>query len=270
MTTTVQEEIKEIKNEEQNLGAEEVLLVQEMAENGLLYGLNKSKTHPKMRQHIYTTRSGVEIINLESSVKKLAEAREFLKTVSASGKSVLIVGTTAATKNAVKEIAEKTGCPYVNERWLGGTLTNFKAIGERIKHYNRLVSDKETGALNKYTKKERVLIEKKLEKMRSLFEGISKVTELPGALLILDINSNDTAAHEAKELNIPIVALTNTDTDPTSVKYAIPCNNRLESSVQWILNNLNDSLIKAVIAPVQKEAPKAFRPEAKREESQTK
>ena len=141
---------------------------------------------------------------------------------------------------------------------------------ERIKHYNRLVSDKETGALNKYTKKERVLIEKKLEKMKSLFEGISKVTELPGALLILDINSNDTAAHEAKELNIPIVALTNTDTDPTSVKYAIPSNNRLESSVQWILNNLNDSLIKAVVAPVQKEAPKAFKPEAKKEEPQTK
>ncbi len=269
MTTTVQEEIKEIKNEEQNLGAEEVLLVQEMAENGLLYGLNKSKTHPKMKPYIYTTRSGVEIINLESSVKKLAEAREFLKNVSASGKSVLLVGTTPAAKNAVKEIAEKTGCPYVNERWLGGTLTNFKAISERIKHYNKLVSDRETGALNKYTKKERVLIEKKLEKMKNLFEGISKVTELPGAMLILDIKDNDTAAREAKELNIPIVALINTDTDPTYVNYAIPSNNRLESSVQWVLNNLNDSLIKVVAAPVQKEAPKA-RPEVKREEPQTK
>ncbi len=252
MTTTVQEEIKETKNEEQNLGAEEVLLVQEMAENGLLYGLNKSKTHPKMRPFIYTTRSGVEIINLESSVKKLAETREFLKAISASGKSILLVGTSPASKNAVKEIAEKTGCPYVNERWLGGTLTNFKAISERIKHYNRLVADKESGALNKYTKKERVLIERKLEKMRTLFEGISKVTELPGAVFVMDIQDNEIAAHEAKELNIPVVALANTDIDPTSVNRVVPCNNRLEGSVRWILNNLNDSLIKVVIAPVQK------------------
>lgn len=248
--TTVQEEIKEIpKNEVPALSAEDVLSVQEMAENGLLYGLNKSKTHPKMRPYIYATRSGVEVINLELSVKMLASAAEFLKGISASGKSILVVGTTPATKNTVKEIADKTGCHYVNERWLGGTLTNFKAISERIKHYNKLLADKESGALNKYTKKERVLIDKQMEKMRLLFEGISKMTELPGALLILDLHENGIAAHEAKELGIAVVALTNTDLNPNSVNYAIPCNNRLENGVRWVLNYLSGSLVKSVVAP---------------------
>ena len=261
--TTVQEEIKEIqKNEAPTLSAEDVLSVQEMAENGLLYGLNKSKTHPKMRPYIYATRSGVEVINLELSVKMLGAAAEFLKGISASGKSVLIVGTSPSAKVAVKEIAEKTGCHYVNERWLGGAMTNFKAISERIKHYNKLLADRESGALNKYTKKERVLLDKQMEKMRLLFEGISKMTELPGALLILDLHENGIAAHEAKELGIPVVALTNTDLDPTSVNYAIPCNNRLENGIRWILNHLSSSLVKSVISPA---APKFAAEKAKQE-----
>lgn len=253
--TTVQEEIKEIpKNDAPALSAEDVLSVQEMAENGLLYGLNKSKTHPKMRPYIYATRSGVEVINLELSIKMLHSAAEFLKSVSASGKSILIVGTSPAAKVAVKEIAEKTGCSYVNERWLGGTLTNFKAISERIKHYNKLLADKESGALNKYTKKERVLLDKQMEKMRLLFEGISKMTEIPGALFILDLHDNVIASREAKEVGIPVIALTNTDLDPTSVNYAIPCNNRLENGIRWILNHLSGSLVKSAVAPIAQRA----------------
>jgi small subunit ribosomal protein S2 len=199
--TTIQEETKEIQveSEGQSLSAEEVLLLQEMAEAGLLYGLMKGKTHPKMKPWIFATRSGVEIINLENTVKELQKAKEFLRSVSASGKSILIVGTSSASKGAVKEAALKAGQSFVNERWLGGTLTNFRAIETRIKYYNKLVVDRESGALNKYTKKERVLLDKKIEKMRLLFEGISGMTELPKAVFILDIQKTKLPRERRKE-----------------------------------------------------------------------
>ncbi|MDD4931254.1 MAG: 30S ribosomal protein S2 [Candidatus Colwellbacteria bacterium] len=244
--TSTQEEIKEIQKPEavESLTTEEILLLQEMAEAGLLYGLMKSKTHPKMKSHIFAIRSGVEIINLESSIKCIEKAGEFLKSIIASGKSVIIVGTSPATKGPVKEMAMKVGMPYVSERWLGGTITNFKVISERIKYYNKLIADRESGALNKYTKKERVLLDKKIEKMRLLFEGISAMSELPGALLVLDPKENKIAIYEAKELKIPVIALMNTDNDPSFVEYCIPGNNRLTKSVSWVLNYLESALRK--------------------------
>lgn len=244
--TLTQEETKEVQKVEpvESLTTEEILLLQEMAEAGLLYGLSKSKTHPKMRPYIFATRSGVEIINLEASIKSLAKSVEFLKSIVASGKSVLLVGTSPAAKNIVKEVAVKAGVSYVNERWLGGTLTNFKNILERIKHYNKLIADRESGALNKYTKKERVLLDKKIEKMRLLFEGVSGMTELPGVVIVLDPQVNQIAIMEAKEVKIPVIGLINTEMDPAFVSSAIPGNNRLTKSVEWVLNHLEPSLKK--------------------------
>ncbi|MFA5052611.1 MAG: 30S ribosomal protein S2 [Parcubacteria group bacterium] len=224
------------------LSAEEVLLLQEMAEAGLLYGLAKSKTHPEMKSRIFATRSGTEIINLENTIKELERAAAFLKSISSSGKKIIIVGTSPAAKFAAKEFGTKLDLPYVAERWLGGTLTNFKAIEGRIKYYNKLLSDKESGALQKYTKKERVLLDKKIEKMRLLFEGLTKMTGLPGAVLVLDVQSNKTAIREAHVTNIPVVAIINTDTDPKIADYPVSANNRLGESVKWIMNYLEDSL----------------------------
>jgi small subunit ribosomal protein S2 len=251
--TTTQEEIKEtqVVPEGQNLSAEEVLLLQDMAEAGLLYGLMKGKTHPGMKPWIFATRSGVEIINLENTVKELAKAEEVLKKITASGKSVLIVGTSSAAKMAAKEFATEAGQPFVAERWLGGTLTNFKVIEGRIKYYNKLIADKESGALNKYTKKERILLDKKMEKMRLLFEGLSGMTGLPGAVFILDIRENKLAAREARGVGIPVIAVVNTDTDPKSVDYPIPANNRLSEGIRWILDHLKGSLKKAPAVPAE-------------------
>jgi small subunit ribosomal protein S2 len=262
--TTTQEETKDLPRSEtdspesesnqatpeNNLSAEEVLLLQEMAEAGLLYGLSKAKTHPKMKPWIFATRSGVEIINLENTVKELGKTAAILKSISSAGKQIMIVGTSPSVKMAAKEFGAELNQPFVSERWLGGTLTNFRIIENRIKYYNKLIADRESGALNKYTKKERVLFDKKLEKMKTFFEGISNMTGLPGAVLILDIQANKTAAREARGMNIPVIALVNTDTDPNIVDYAIPANNRLGEGIRWIMNHLKDSLKKVqVIAP---------------------
>ncbi|MDD5098997.1 MAG: 30S ribosomal protein S2 [Candidatus Colwellbacteria bacterium] len=238
--TTIQEEIKETPKTEQqeSLTTEEILLLQEMVEAGLSYGLAKSKTHPGMKPYIFMTRSGVEIINLESSIKLLSKAAEFLKSIVSSGKSVLIVGTAPAAKNAVKDVSSRVGTPFVSERWLGGTITNFKVISSRIKHFNKLIADRESGAFGKYTKKERVLLDKKIEKMRLLFEGLSSISDLPGALIVLDPQENEIAIAEAKELGIPVVALANTDINPKKADYIIPGNNRLAKSVEWVLSYL--------------------------------
>lgn len=256
--TTIQEETKDLSAdlgvaapEEKNLSAEEVLLLQEMAESGLLYGLSKRKTHPKMKPWIFATRSGIEIINLEDTVREIGKAAAFLKSVSSAGKQIIIVGTSPATKAAAREFGAELGQPFVAERWLGGTLTNFRVIEGRIKYYNRLIADRESGALSKYTKKERVMFDKKLEKMKTFFEGIANMTELPGAVFILDIQANKTAAREARAMKIPVVALVNTDTDPAVADYPIPTNNRLGEGIRWIMGHLKDSLKKApVVASV--------------------
>ncbi|MFA4999565.1 MAG: 30S ribosomal protein S2 [Parcubacteria group bacterium] len=252
--TTTQEETKDLAEteasvtpEKTSLSAEEVLLLQEMAEAGLLYGLTKSKTHPEMKSRIFATRSGVEIINLENTIKELEAAAELLKSISASGKQIIIVGTSPSAKTVAKEFGIELDEPYVAERWLGGTLTNFRAIEGRIKYYNKLLSDKESGALNKYTKKERVVLDKKIEKMKSLFEGMANMTALPGAVFILDIQANKTAAREARAMNIPVVAIINTDADPKLVDYPISANNRLSEGNRWLMNYLKESFKKTPV-----------------------
>jgi len=267
---TIQEELKDSAREEESsetkdskivfaenkLSAEEVLLLQEMAEAGVLYGLAKGKTHPKMKPWIFTTRSGVEIINLENTIKEIVKAMSVLKSISAAGKQIIIVGTSPSAKSVARELGVELNQPFVTERWLGGTLTNFRIIETRVKYYNKLTADKESGALNKYIKKERILLEKKLEKMKIFFEGIANMNALPGAVFILDIQANKTAAREARAMGIPIVALVNTDTDPTVADYPIPANNRLNSSIRWIVNYLKDSLQKVSVTtslPIQQE-----------------
>lgn len=253
--TIIQTETKDSSNSEalltsesRPLSAEEILLLQDMAEAGILYGLNKSKTHPKMRPSILTTRSGVEIINLENTIKELEKASLRLKSVSSAGKSIIIVGTSPVVKSITRDFGLELKQPFVAERWLGGTLTNFNIIENRIKHYNKLIADRDSGALDKYTKKERLLIDKKLEKMKVFFEGIANMTRIPGAMIILDIKANLSAAREGLALGIPVIAFVNTDTNPDIVNYPIPANNRLSTSIRWMMNFLKDSMKTSVIS----------------------
>jgi len=227
-----------------NVSAEDLLMIQEMAELGMFFGLSKGKTHPRMRPFIHSTRSGNEMIDLEQTAQSLKLSVDFLKKVSESGKQILLVGTTPAGKSALFEAAGKLNQPYVVKRWLGGTLTNFKVIMGRIEAFKKLLNDRESGNLAKYTKKERLIIDRQLEKMENLFGGLRNFKELPGAIFIIDPVKHKTAIREARRAKIPIIAVINTNVDPTLIDYPIPANDRNPQSIRWILNYLTTNLIK--------------------------
>jgi small subunit ribosomal protein S2 len=231
-----------IETQEIKVPPEDLLVLQEMIDAGLLHGLAKSKTHPKMKPYIHSTRSGVEVIDLVQTIALLKKSGEFLKSVVDSGKSVLLVGTAPIAKQAVKAYAEKTGNPYVAERWVGGMLTNFKIVSGRIQYFKKLLADKESGDLAKYTKKEQLMIEREIEKMAVVFNGLKNMGQLPGAVLILSFADNKLAADEAKTAGIPVVAMLNTNVNPKLIEYPIPGNDKLSTGINWILNYLEPNL----------------------------
>ncbi len=218
------------------LSAEEFLMLQEMADLGMLYGLSKSKTNPKMRDFIHSTRGGIEIINLEETIKLMKSAAAFLKEIIAANKKILFVGTTPVSKSAICEISEKLDQPRIVERWIGGTLTNFKVISKRLETFRKLISDKEKGELGKYTKKEQLMFDRQIQKMEKLFGGIKNMKDLPGALFIVSPQEHETAIREAKHINIPVVAILSTNFDPTAVDYPIPASDKNIKSVGWLVN----------------------------------
>jgi len=237
------------------LSAEDMLTLQEMAELGLLFGFSKSKTHPKMKQFIHSTRSGVEIINLEETIRLLRAAADFLRSVVAGGKNILFVGTAPASKTAIKETAEKLNQSYVTERWFGGTLTNFKVFSARLEKFNRLLEEKEQGVLEKYTKKERLMIERELEKMKVFLGGVKKMKELPAALVVVDPEKHKTAVREARKSRVPVVAILNTNANPEMIDYPIPANDRNPRSIAWILNFLSEEIVRAAPRAEQEISP---------------
>lgn len=214
---------------------------------GVFYGYTKSRTQPKMRKFIVSTRAGVEIIDLVKTIESLTAAVGAIKAVVAGGGTVLFVGTTPAVKGLVETVAKRLNMPYVTERWLGGTLTNFKTISERIRYFKKLKSDKESGALDKYTKKERLLLDQELMKLEKFFGGIRDMDHLPAMVVIVDLKSAEIAAREARITKIPIVALLNTNADPDMADYPIPVNTRSTESVQLILSYLESELLKTEV-----------------------
>lgn len=209
-----------------------------MIEANVFYGHAKSKTNPKNRPHIAATKSGVEIIDLLKTIKATEAVAKLIKDKVSKGGTILFVGTTSAAKFAVKETAVKLGMPYVTERWLGGTLTNFKTISSRVSYFKKLEDDKKTGRWEKYTKKERVGIDRELSRFEKVLRGISAMDKMPAAVFVADLGTNEIAAHEARRMKIPSIALVNTTSDPDLVNYAIPANDRNSKSVVYILSKI--------------------------------
>jgi len=231
-------------------------LFEEMTKAGVLYGRKKTKTHPRMRKYIFTTRNGVEILDIAQTWGLLEQAIEFLQGIVRGRGLVLLVGTTPAAKVLVKALGEKTGMPFVNERWLGGTLTNFKTLSTRLQYFLKLRSDREAGRLEKYTKKERLKFDKELARMSIIFGGLEKMTELPKTLVIMGATSHETAVREANRLGIPVVAVMANDTDPDLIQHPIPANDRSRTSITWILERLGQAIEtgkKQVGTPVKQE-----------------
>ncbi len=228
---------------------------QEMLEAGVHFGHKTSRWHPKMEQYIFTTKGDVHIFDLEKTLEKLGEALNFMKRVMVKGGIILFVGTKPVARKFIKEAAQTLNLPYATERWLGGTLTNFKTITKRLQYYRDLTEQQATGGWDKYIKKERVQLQKKLTKLQGQLEGIKNLIKLPEALFVADVKENNLAVREAKKMKIPVIAICDTNVDPSLADYVIPANDDASSSLKiltnTIVNNLKD--VKPVIAAPEKQ-----------------
>src|SRR3990167_4250331 len=188
-------------------------IIEQMFKAGAHYGYSKSRRHPSLSSYIYTTKNQGDIIDLEKTSVMLAKAEEFVKKLGAEGKVILFVGTKPEAKVAVKDIAESLNMPCVSERWIGGTLSNFTEIKKRIAELENYHKDIKEGALEKYTKKERVVLSKKMEKLSRYYSGLIGLKKIPSALFIVDGKSEHIALTEATSVGVPIISLLNSDSN---------------------------------------------------------
>lgn len=232
-------------------------VLEEMMKAGLFLGRKSSKTHPRMKPFIFGVRNRASIIDLEETLRLVDAAMNFVKEKVSQGGTVLLVGTTPASKQAIEDTAHALKLPFVTERWLGGTLTNFKTLSKRVAYFKKLKSDKESGRLEKYTKKERLDLDRKIKKMSEMFSGVEDMNDLPNVVFVADVNSHMIAVREAKRLKIPVVGILNTDTNPDLIEYPIPANDRSRQSISWVLARLEKAVAEgkaqAKAKPVKKE-----------------
>jgi small subunit ribosomal protein S2 len=230
----------EIKNQVMQEGPIEELSteIKDMMEAGVFFGCSKSHTHPRMKQFTVGNRNGVDIINLHKTLEMLNDAVIFVKTKVAEGGSVLVVSTQPALADLAREFAKKADALYVVKRWLGGTLTNFKIISKRIEYYKKLKADFASGAMEKYTKKERLSFEREMRRLEEFLGGLEHMQRLPSVLIIVDPKVHSTAIREAKQTNVPVVTLTNIDVNPEGLAHPVVGNNKGRSSVKWFLDGI--------------------------------
>lgn len=202
---------------------------------GVHFGHQKSRKNPKMRDFIYTTRNNINILDLAKTVERLQEALEFAVSVKKSGKQILFVGTKKQACDLVVDIAEYTSNPFVVERWLGGTFTNFTNIRRRARYMTRLQDQIAKGDVKKYTKFEQMKKIEEAEKLDRRMGGIADMRELPGAIFITDVESDNLAVREAKAMNVPVIALVDTNVNPEGIAFPIPANDDAVSSLTLML-----------------------------------
>jgi small subunit ribosomal protein S2 len=233
----------------------------DLLKNGVHFGHQKSRRHPKMDQYIFTVRNGVNIIDLEKTLEQLNIAREFVRDTVMKGGSILFVGTKRQAKEIVKKHAEAVGMPFMTERWLGGLFTNFSNVSKLQKRLNKLEAQKKSGELDKYTKKEKLNFTKEIEKLERLVGGIKNMSVLPAAVFVVDIKNDKTAVKESNKKKIPLVAITDTNTNPSLVNYPIPGNDDATKSIELLTSIIADAVtegknMKEKDAPVEKETKK--------------
>ena len=220
-----------------------VISMKQLLEAGVHLGHQTRRWNPKMAPYIFTERNGIYIIDLQKTVKKVDEAYDFLRSVAEEGKSILFVGTKKQAQEAVKEEALKSGMFYVNERWLGGMMTNFATIRKSINRLKELEAMEEDGTFEVLSKKEVLALKREQEKLEKSLGGIKDMEELPGALFIVDPRKERIAVAEAKKLNIPIVAIVDTNCDPDEIDYVIPGNDDAIRAVKLLTSRMADAVI---------------------------
>ncbi len=203
---------------------------------GAHFGYSKTRRHPKAAPYIFITKNKNDIIDLEKSLTLLEKAEEFVKSLAASGKTILLVGTKPEAKEAIKNAGMALDMPYVCERWIGGTLTNFPEIKKRIARLEELRSKKEKGELDVYTKKEQLLLQREADKLNLYFGGLTSLVKTPDAVFIIDPKKESIAATEATKAGVPIIALGNSDCDISTILYPIVANDASISSINHFVN----------------------------------
>lgn len=211
--------------------------IKKLLEVGAHFGHKTSRWHPKMAPYIHSKRGGSHIIDLTKTVEHLNTALDFLADTTAGGKQVLFVGTKRQAQDIVKAAAESAGQPFVTERWLGGMLTNWNTIGGRVKVLKDLEAKMASGELaNKYNKLEVQRFQEEIDQMNELYGGIKNMAARPGAVFIVDITHDTNAVREARKLNVPIVALVDTNADPSLIDYPVPCNDDAIKTIQLLVD----------------------------------
>jgi small subunit ribosomal protein S2 len=214
-----------------------------LLESGVHFGHRTNKWNPKMRQYIFTERNGIHIIDLQQTVKLLDDAYDVIRDTVADGGTVLFVGTKRQAQDTIAEQAARCGMPYVNERWLGGTLTNWFTIQKRIFELERLERLRDTGEINLLTKKEGLMIEREIARLEKRLSGLRTMKGLPDILFVIDVMREDTAVHEANVKGIPVIALVDTNCDPKDVDYVIPSNDDAIRAIKLLVGKIADAVM---------------------------
>ena len=214
-----------------------------LLESGVHFGHRTNKWNPKMRPYIFTERNGIHIIDLQQTVKLLDDAFNKVRDTVAAGGSILFVGTKRQAQETIQDEAERCGMPYVNQRWLGGTLTNWVTIQQRIVELTRLEKMFETGEINQLTKKEGLLIQREINRLQTRLSGVRNMKTLPDLLFVIDIEREDTAVREANSKGIPVIALVDTNCNPSEIDYVIPSNDDAIRAIKLLVGRMADAVI---------------------------
>ena len=220
-----------------------VISMKQLLEAGVHFGHQTRRWNPKMARYIFTERNGIYIVDLQKTVKKIDEAYAFLRSVAEEGKSVLFVGTKKQAQEAIREEAERAGQFFVNERWLGGMMTNFQTIQKRVARLKELEAMEEDGTFEVLTKKEVQVLRHEMNKLETYLGGIKEMNKLPGALFVVDPRKERIAVAEARKLNIPIVAIVDTNCDPDEIDYVIPGNDDAIRAVRLLTAKMADAVL---------------------------
>ncbi len=232
-----------------------------LLESGVHFGHRTHKWHPAMKPYIFTERNSIHIIDLQKTVKALEHAYNLVRDTSADGGNVLFVGTKRQAQETIQEEATRSGMPYVTARWLGGMLTNWRTIQQRINELERLERMRDKGDFERITKKEALILSRRIERLEMLLGGIRQMTGLPNLLFVVDIRREETAIHEANLLNIPVIAMVDTNCDPRNVDYVIPSNDDAIRAIKLLVSKIADAALegKAMRKDVEEEPEKVVR-----------
>jgi small subunit ribosomal protein S2 len=246
-----------------------VISMKALLESGVHFGHRTNKWDPRMKPYIFTERNGIHIIDLQQTVKLLNQAYNVVRDTVANGGIVLFVGTKRQAQETVKEEAMRAGMPYVTERWLGGMLTNWSTMYARIQELERLEQLRDSGEINKLTKKEGLLIQREIDRLEIRLSGVRNMKRVPDLLFVVDVGREDAAVHEANLLNIPVVALVDTNCNPVGIDYVIPSNDDAIRAIKLLVAKIADAVLEGKAMRKDEEPVEAKPAEAEAKQEKT-